>query len=85
MSERPAMDNQFRVAEWERKELIAAKQMAAAHRREWGLLKSAELRIQRILIELESETGKAIEHVEVDVRNFAQLATEIVLRNGPRY
>ena len=43
------------------------------------LLKQAEERIQRILIDLEEETGKRIDHVEVDTRNFAQLRTEITL------
>jgi hypothetical protein len=47
---------------------------------EWefgSALRQAEHRIQRILIDLEEETGKRIDHVEVDTRNFAQLRTEI--------
>lgn len=48
------------------------------------VLKRAEGRIQRILHELEAETGKAIDHVEVDTRNFAQLRTGITLRDGQR-
>jgi hypothetical protein len=47
-------------------------------------VKHAEQRIQRILIELEEELGKRIDHVEVDTRNFAQLRTEITLRAGTR-
>jgi hypothetical protein len=47
-------------------------------------VKHAEQRIQRILIELDEELGKRIDHVEVDTRNFAQLRTEITLRAGTR-
>jgi hypothetical protein len=47
-------------------------------------VKHAEQRIQRILIDLEEETGKRVDHVEVDTRNFAQLRTEITLRDGDR-
>jgi hypothetical protein len=46
--------------------------------------KNAEGRIQRVLWELEEATGKAVDHVEVDTRNFAQLRTEITLRDGTR-
>lgn len=42
-------------------------------------LKRAEKRIQRIMIDLEEEVGKRIDHVEVDTRNFANFATDIVL------
>lgn len=52
--------------------------MNEAQEWEYGsALRQAEHRIQRILIELEEETGKRIGHVEVDTRNFAQLRTEI--------
>lgn len=44
----------------------------------------AEKRIQRILAGLEERTGKAVDHVDVDTRNFAQLRTEITLRDGQR-
>lgn len=42
-------------------------------------LRQAEHRIQRLLLALEEETGKRIDHVEVDTRNFANLRTEITL------
>ena len=42
-------------------------------------VRDAERRIQRILIELEDETAKRIDLVEVDTRNFGQLKTEIHL------
>ena len=48
------------------------------------VVRHAEQRIQRILIDLEEELGKSVDHVEVDTRNFAQLRTEITLRDGPR-
>ena len=40
----------------------------------------AEKRIQRILAELEEETGRGIDDVQVDCRNFANLRTEIFLK-----
>jgi hypothetical protein len=46
-------------------------------------VRHAERRIQRILIELEEELGKRVEHVEVDTRNWAQLRTEITLTERP--
>ena len=46
-------------------------------------LKLAEQRIQRILIELEEDTGRRIDRVEVDTRNFAQLRVEITLDAVP--
>jgi hypothetical protein len=45
-----------------------------------ALLKRAEGRIQSILIEVEEETGKRVDHVDVDTRNFANLRTEIHLQ-----
>jgi exonuclease VII small subunit len=43
-------------------------------------LKQAELRIQRILLDLAERLGQDIEHVEVDTRNFSNLRVEISLR-----
>lgn len=51
---------------------------------EVSAIKDAEDRIRHILAELEEETGKVVDHVEVDTRNFAQLRTEIRLRDGQR-
>lgn len=44
-------------------------------------VKRAELRIQRILNDLEEETGKEIDSVDVDCRNFANLKPEIFFRD----
>lgn len=60
--------------------------MNEAQEWEYGsALRQAEHRIQRILIDLEEETGKRIGHVEVDTRNFAQLRTEIHFEGGDEY
>jgi hypothetical protein len=48
------------------------------------LIEDAEQRIQRILWELERDTGRAVDEVEVDTRNYAQLRTEITLRGNAR-
>ena len=40
-------------------------------------LEDAEQYIQRILLELSEVTGKRIDHVDVDTRNFANYKTEI--------
>lgn len=37
----------------------------------------AEIAIEKILINLENETGKTIDSVNVDTRNFANCNTEI--------
>jgi hypothetical protein len=42
-------------------------------------LNTAEWRIQRILHDLERETGQTVDHVEVDTRYFARLRTKIHL------
>jgi hypothetical protein len=39
----------------------------------------AEVKIQKILIDLYNELGLDIEHVRVDTRNFANLAVEILV------
>jgi hypothetical protein len=43
------------------------------------IIQDAEKRIRRILIDLEEATGKRVDHVEVDTRNFVNLHTEITL------
>jgi hypothetical protein len=48
------------------------------------LVEDAEKRIQRILLELEEDVGRAVDEVEVDTRNYAQLRTEITLRGNAR-
>lgn len=37
----------------------------------------AEIAIQKILLDLENETGREIDEVNVDTRNFASLNVEI--------
>lgn len=44
----------------------------------------AEAAIQRILLDLEEETGASIDGVEVDTRNFSGLHTDIWLAMEPR-
>lgn len=46
------------------------------------ILKTAERRIQNLLIELEEDLQCKIESVEVDTRNFANLAVEIFLKEN---
>jgi hypothetical protein len=43
-------------------------------------LRNAEQRIQRILLNLEEETGREVDNVRVDTRRFANLKPEIFLR-----
>lgn len=45
-----------------------------------GACEKAEKAIQRVLLELEEETGKRVVIVEVDTRNFANLATSIFVK-----
>jgi len=45
------------------------------------LLAEAEAEIQRSLLTLEGRTGKRVEFVRVDTRNFANCATEIFFAN----
>lgn len=40
-------------------------------------IKQAEEAIRRLLLDLQDEIGERVERVEVDTRNFANLATEI--------
>lgn len=49
--------------------------------REEAVVKGAERRIQRILIELEEDLQRAVEDVQIDTRNFAGLRTEIFLKS----
>lgn len=49
--------------------------------REEAVVKDAERRIQRILIELEEKLQREVEDVQIDARNFAGLRTEIFLRS----
>lgn len=81
--ERPAMDDQWRETEEEQNERLRQKRAAALSREE-QTVKAAEWRIQRILNDLEYSTGRAVDRIEVDTRNFAQLRTEITLRDGQR-
>lgn len=48
-------------------------------------VKVAESEIQRVLLELEEKSGLAVDRVEVDTRNWAQLRTEITLTTTKRY
>jgi hypothetical protein len=41
-------------------------------------LKDAEERIRAVLLNLEEITGKVVDHVEVDTRNFARAASASV-------
>lgn len=42
-----------------------------------SMLKQAEERIQKILLDLEEEAGREIDAVQVDTRQFANLKVEI--------
>lgn len=55
-----------------------------AAQRELDAVKKAQEAIRTILLRLEEETGKSIDSVEVDTRNFAQLATQIWLTAAGR-
>ena len=48
-----------------------------------GALKTAEEKIQRILIDLEEETGESIDAVQVDTRQFSNLKVEIFFEAKP--
>jgi hypothetical protein len=48
------------------------------HTRQAAIAK-AKLAIRRILADLEEETGMSVNFVNVDTRNFSNLATEIFL------
>ena len=47
-------------------------------------IKRAEERIRRVLLDLEEATGKSIDLVNVDTRNWGRLATEIFLTTTVR-
>ncbi len=55
-----------------------------AARRELDAVKKAQEIIRTALLALESATGKSIESVRVDTRNFANLDTEIWLTEERR-
>lgn len=44
------------------------------------LVEAAELAIQKILLDLWNEHGISVENVEVDTRNFANMAVEITFQ-----
>jgi hypothetical protein len=44
--------------------------------------KATEKTIQRLLLDLENDTLRAVEQVNVDTRNYANCAVDIVLRKG---
>ena len=47
-------------------------------------LERAEAKIQRILLDLEEETGEKVDLVNVDTRNFANLSVEVFFAERPR-
>lgn len=49
--------------------------------REAGVVREAEYAISRILRQLENDTEKRVEMVEVDMRNFVRLDTSIMLED----
>lgn len=53
-------------------------------RQELDAIKAAETAIQATLHALEESTGKSIDNVDIDTRNFGKLATEISLTSKPR-
>lgn len=52
--------------------------------RETESVHEAETAIVKILARLEDETGKSIDHVDVDTRNWGRLATTITLTTRVR-
>lgn len=48
------------------------------------IIKEAEKRIQRALLDLEEEVGKNIDQVNVDTRNYANCSVEIFLTERQR-
>ena len=50
-----------------------------AAQREIAAITQAEEKIRRILLDLEDATGKSVEQVNVDTRNWVSLSTEIFL------
>ena len=53
-------------------------------RAELNRVTEAETAIAAILLRLEQDTGKSIDVVNVDTRNWGRLATEIFLTTTPR-
>ena len=60
------------------------EKLIEATRRELNFVKEAEEAIRVALLRLEDKTGKSVESVNVDTRNFGRLSTEIFLTSTRR-
>jgi hypothetical protein len=49
-------------------------------REQGAAISIVEHQIQKLLVDLEEEAGVKVEHLDVDTRNFANLAVAIVVR-----
>ena len=58
----------------------AQKQQGRTSVSDWYGMSELEDAIQRLLIDFVNRTGREIDHVRVDTRNFANLSVEIVLK-----
>jgi hypothetical protein len=58
--------------------------MLTTEQDEDALVSKAEVRIQKVLIDLYNELGLDVESVNVDLRAFANYAVEIIIRE-PEY